>query len=213
MKVEQKECVRCGTCCKSGGPALHGSDLSLIRAGKINLDNLVTLRKGELAYNPKTSSIQPIRQELVKLVGKGKSWDCFFFDDQAGCTIYENRPFACRVLQCWEPEASLNIIEQDVLSREDIIDGEDPLLPFVREHDQLIPCDDVIEFYNKSLSSSQKKELETRMNSDLAFRSNLLKHHNLSLGLELFYLGRPFFQLLQQMKIDIVQSGDGLRCR
>ncbi len=46
------ECIRCGTCCKKGGPVLHHEDKDILRGGHVGYEHLVTLRKGEQAYNP-----------------------------------------------------------------------------------------------------------------------------------------------------------------
>ena len=76
MKENKQECIQCGTCCTSGGPALHTEDEQLVRSGKIPLAQLITIRKGELAHNPILKRLQPVKRELVKISGVGREWNC-----------------------------------------------------------------------------------------------------------------------------------------
>lgn len=213
MMTEQATCKKCGNCCKEGGPALHNQDLELVRNGKIPIRSLITIRKGELAHNPLTGMIQPVTVELVKIVGTGRHWDCCYYDDDLGCTIYEDRPCACRVLKCWDTTEILDLVEKDTLSRFDILDGDDPLIPVIKEHEQMCPCGDLddIQAHFGRLSDQQKKELEKRVRSDLRFRTRVINDFQLKLSEELFYFGRPFFQLLQQLGVRISESPDGIQ--
>ena len=80
MKQKQTECYRCGICCQKGGPALHGQDLALVRGGQLPLGDLITIRCGELAYNPLSCTIEPVSEELVKIRGTGQEWCCCYYD-------------------------------------------------------------------------------------------------------------------------------------
>ena len=94
-------CKRCGTCCRQGGPALHGPDLDLIRAGRLQIDDLITVRRGELAFQPLGRCPEPVHHEFLKLAGQGSTWCCAFFDETTkGCRRYHHRPMACSVLDC-----------------------------------------------------------------------------------------------------------------
>ena len=75
-------CIRCGTCCKKGGPALHLEDKEILLAGHIKRESLITIRKGELALSPLSGRPGPVEKELVKIAGKGKGWVCCFFDEK-----------------------------------------------------------------------------------------------------------------------------------
>ena len=137
----QSACRRCGTCCSQGGPALHRQDLDLITSGRIPLDRLITVRKGELAHNPLTGRVQAVRVELVKIAGTGEDWRCSYYDaEKRGCGIYGHRPQACEVLQCWDTEAILALVEKDLLSRLDIVDPTEPLARLIGEHEERCPC-------------------------------------------------------------------------
>ncbi|MCX5877405.1 MAG: YkgJ family cysteine cluster protein, partial [Deltaproteobacteria bacterium] len=67
--TDTKYCKQCGTCCRKGGPALTREDLDLIRQGHIRHDQLITIRQGELGYNPATGKLEPVPVELLKIRG------------------------------------------------------------------------------------------------------------------------------------------------
>ena len=213
MREKQTECLRCGICCQKGGPALHGQDLALVRGGQLPLGDLITIRRGELAYNPLSDRIELVDVELVKIRGTGQDWCCCYYDPTSnGCSIYRNRPLACGVLKCWQPEETLALVGQDLLSRLDILEEGDPLRPFVLEHERLCPCPDMREV-EKSLTGqdeSRLRLLETQVNTDLAFRDRVVQEFHLSLTEELFLFGRPLFQLLQPFGVAVSESPQGL---
>ncbi len=196
MKENQKECIGCGTCCTSGGPALHSEDLHLVLDGELPLAQLITIRAGELAHNPLTGRLQPVKRELVKISGVGRQWNCCFLDpEQKSCTIYDKRPKACRVLKCWDTKEIEELIENDTIGRLDIVAENDPVRSFLVEHDALYPCPDMI-----ALTTDQKREqsdaLEDLVNREISYRTQVVENFDFSLGEELFYFGRPLFHLL-----------------
>lgn len=213
MTTEQTTCKKCGNCCKKGGPTLHNQDLELVRSGKLPIRNLITIRKGELVLNPLAGKIQPATVELVKIVGTGRQWDCCYYDEDSGCTIYEDRPYTCRVLKCWDTCEILDLVEKDTLSRFDILDKDDPLIAVIEEHERMCPCDDLgfIQSNFERLSDQQKNELEKRVRNDLRFRTRVISDFQLKLSDELFYFGRPFFQLLQPLGVRISESTMGVQ--
>ncbi len=196
----QTACRRCGTCCQNGGPALHGPDLPLVRQGKLSLDALITIRRGELAHNPLTDRIESIPYELVKIRGTGREWCCCYYDAaRKGCSIYGNRPVACGTLKCWQPKETLALVGQDLLSRLDILGEAHPWRAVVLEYERLCPCPDMGEVHNKLMDQQYSilSTLEIQISTDLAFRERVVSDLNLSLDEELFLFGRPLFQLLQ----------------
>jgi Fe-S-cluster containining protein len=215
MKSEQQtECKRCGICCQKGGPALHGPDLALVRRGRLPWENLITIRRGELAYSPLSDRIEPVLQELVKIRGTGQEWCCCYYDPAGkGCSIYGSRPVACGVLKCWQPEDTLALVGQDLLSRLDILEEGDPRRSLVQEYEQLCPCPDLREV-EKSLADQDEsalRSLEMQVNTDIAFRDRVVQELNLPLARELFLFGRPLFQLLQAFGVGVSESSQGLR--
>lgn len=213
MGVIQTSCNRCGECCMEGGPALHTKDLVLISSGKIPTSNLITIRKGELVFNPQEARLQPAKTELIKIKGKGRNWVCHYYNEpQNRCGIYELRPVACEILKCWDTDKILEIIEKDTLSRFDIVDKESPLYDVMKEHDQLCPCPDFEYIAEKQadISADFESTLEKRVRHDLNFRARQVKAYQLQLADELFYFGRPLFQLLQPFGARILETPMGV---
>lgn len=208
MTTETIQCKQCGKCCEQGGPALHLQDIELIHNGQIPIASLITLRKGELAHNPKTDKIQAILVELVKLIGTGREWNCLYYNSDKGCMIYEKRPHACQVLECWDTEAILALVEKDTLSRNLILGEDHPMIPIIAEHERICPCHDLEYLSNNysRLSAAEKKNIEKRVRHDLRFRSRIIKDFDLKLSEELFYFGRPLFQLLQPLGVRVREA-------
>jgi len=185
-----------------------------VRDGHLPLTDLITIRRGELAHNPLTDRIEPVVQELVKLRGVGVEWCCCYYDAaRRGCSIYQNRPVACEVLKCWQPEQSLALIGQDLLSRLDLLPSPAPLRSLVLEYEHLHPCPDMGEV-EKALADQVENVLSTlemQVNGDLAFRDRVVRELGLPLALEMFLFGRPLFQLLQTLGVIVSEAPQGLR--
>jgi len=193
----------------SGGPALHGPDKALVQNGSIPLSSLITIRKGELVHHPPAAQVLSARQELIKIRGVGKQWTCMYYDESSGCTIYANRPEACRALKCWDTQAIEALIEHDTLSRIDLVESDDPLYHAIMEHESLFPCPD-LESILKHGAVSGPQELEEMVNRELAYRTRMVGAQRLTLHQELFYFGRPLFQLLISVGGEVRQVGNTL---
>jgi Fe-S-cluster containining protein len=208
-------CDRCGSCCLQGGPALHGGDLHLIRAGSLAIGDLVTIRKGELAYQPMADTPSLVDAEFLKIGGKPGSWACRFYDEPGrACTIYGNRPLACGLFDCTAPEAVLGITGQDLLTRFSCAEHDEPLVSIAREHEGQYPCPDLAGILSRLQDGGQRKNVLARLtplvNDELTFRCQVAKQRQLSIGEELFWFGRPLFQLLQPLGIQVQETVSGL---
>ena len=213
MNETQTKCRQCGTCCLKGGPALHIKDLAIIRSGKLPVNRLITIRKGELAHDPLAGRVQAVAYELVKICGTGREWRCFYYEAGKGCTMYASRPSACRVLKCWDPDEILALIGKDMLTRLDILAVGEPLRLLVEEHERLCPCPDMELIRDALLAGSlhDLAELQRLVDTDLGFRDQVVKDHALALAEELFFFGRPIFQLLQAVGLGITETAAGIR--
>ncbi|WP_051309239.1 YkgJ family cysteine cluster protein [Desulfogranum japonicum] len=209
-------CKRCGECCLQGGPALHTQDLELVRNGHIVRNDLVTVRKGELALQPLEKIPQPVEREFLKVRGSQGQWRCLYYDqEQSTCSRYRHRPLACRLLECAEPEPLLAITGKDLVSRFDLIAADEPILPYIREHEKQCACPFFQEIQERLDDSAQQyqllQELEELVNLDIRYRSVLQNRFQFTVGLEMFYLGRPIFQLLSPLGIVACQENDRMK--
>ncbi len=213
MDTKQTSCKQCGICCTKGGPAFHGEDIELLREGLIPRRNLVTLRKGEFAFNPVAGQVEATKNEIIKIKGRGREWTCYYYDaGSRGCTIYNKRPMACGVLQCWNPEATLLIAGKDLLTRFDIVE-EVPLIELIEEYEDTIPMIDC-EGLTGAIATDKTgtiASLEETVNRDLQFRNEAVLHSTMVLKEEMFLFGRPLFQILQPFGLVASQHGDRLR--
>ena len=117
-----KNCIRCGTCCEKGGPALHQEDRMLIEKGRIPSKYLYAIRKGELAHDNVKGRLMPVDSDIIKIKGKEGTWTCIFFDaHNKGCSIYSDRPLECRALKCWDTVELEKMYAGHRLTREDLV--------------------------------------------------------------------------------------------
>lgn len=209
------ECTLCGTCCEKGGPALHAEDLSLLENAVLSIDDLVTIRQGEIVLQSETGKPELTDFELIKIRGAGSEWCCRFLDaEERTCTIYENRPFTCRLLKCWDPKDVLEVTGKKILSRYDLIDKGDPLLQLAEFYDHQFNLPDMIEIKVDLQSESNRQDTLVRLREmvekDLMFRSLAVERFEIPVSREIFYFGRPLFQLLAPLGVTILETSDGI---
>lgn len=210
--TDTNRCKQCGTCCRKGGPALRQEDLALVHQGYIQHDQLVTIRRGEMGYNPVIARFEPVPVELLKIRGQGSGWTCLFFAEaENACAIYAHRPATCRILQCWQPEALLATIYQDTLCRADLINHHDPILAEIDRHEQACSGRLFTDLLSQIGGKEDLAQLTELVRSDLAIRAEVAKTAGLSLEMEMFLFGRPFFKQLAGSGIECVAEGGGIR--
>jgi Fe-S-cluster containining protein len=207
-------CVRCGTCCRKGGPALHGEDKKILLAGHIGHENLITIRKGELAFSPLSGKLGPIQKELVKIAGTGKGWVCCFYDEKkSSCSLYAHRPLECRLLKCWDTAELLSAIGKDPLTRADLISMDDPIMKFIEAQEKecsIEMAEDVISVLQKKKDDpTSLAKLTALVHQDLAIRSQAIAEFGLSLEAELFIFGRPLFKILSARGFQFMKAMAG----
>lgn len=210
---DQKECKRCGTCCKKGGPALHLEDISLINE-TLSLSDLITIRKCEPAYNPFLDKIVPTESEVIKVSGKENSWECIFFDStQSSCFIHVQKPIECRLLKCWDTGELLELVGKNYLTRLDIIRKNDPFYKLILQHEKLCPYQKINQLVEKIVQSGSRPEtisqLSVLVQNDLQFRGEVVKKFHLPLGVELFCFGRPIFQVVDFESLKNTKTNSG----
>lgn len=215
MKTEITECQRCGTCCRKGGPALHHEDKELLLKGQITHMDLVTVRNGEPAYTPISDSVTATDREIVKIKGQGSDWVCGFLEQlDNSCRIYEQRPLECRLQQCWDNQALLELVGKDTITRRDIINPSDPINEFIDLHDRECPCDIL-----QSLSGAEAGEpapelmstLTELVKKDLNLRSQVSTAFKLPVETELFLFGRPLFVILSSYGLELTETDGDIR--
>ena len=214
----KKQCDSCGTCCRNGGPPLHVQDIELVRTGVLAIDNLVTVRCGELVLPPLATKPVPAHSEWIKIQGVGSDWCCRFLDISSNsCSIYKDRPSSCRALKCWDTNEIIAMAGRDLLARTDLIDSDDPLLQLVQVHGKRCPVPDMVNIAVRLIEDEQRnkllKEFAGLVKVDLHIRTQAVREFNISVARELFYFGRPLFQLFHPLGIVTVETRQGVELK
>jgi hypothetical protein len=123
-----------------------------------------------------------------------------------------HRPVACGLLDCTRPDALLAIAGRDLLSRFDLLGQDDPLIPLVNLHEKHCPCPDLAGLPELIAQDEQAEiaRLTRLVQLDLGIRAKASGEFGLSVALELFYFGRPLFQLLQLVGFSVSETMQGI---
>lgn len=84
------ECIRCGTCCKKGGPSFHSQDKILIEKGIILLKYLFTIRKGEPACDNVKGNLFFVPSDIIKIKSRTNSRSCIFSTQKNAAAKFMN---------------------------------------------------------------------------------------------------------------------------
>jgi len=185
-------CIRCGTCCKKGGPTLHTEDQAIfLRQHPSPFEVLVTYRQGELAYHPVRNTLIVLPCDMIKIKGKPNNPSCLFFHEASkACTIYDSRPLECRLLKCWDPGPVQAIFLKDLMRREMLLKDKD-LIKIVHIYDKKLPPDLVA----RLVKEKNKMALEALEVMDQRIRKAVLKGFGISAKALDAILGRPVQKL------------------
>jgi len=204
-------CIRCGTCCKKGGPSFHQADKHLIEKGLIHSKYLYTLRKGELAYDNVKECLMPVNSDIVKIKGKNNSWTCTFYDEnENACRIYENRPVECRALKCWDTRELESIYAKNRLTRKDLIEEIEGLWGLIEDHQSR--CDyATIQKLVEALESNKKKDVRREIveiiRYDLEIRNLVVSKGGLDADMLEFLFGRPLVETIENFGLTVQKNG------
>lgn len=166
------------------------------------MPDLITIRKGEPAFNPFSETVEPAVAEFVKIAGKGADWECRFYDPTgSSCTIHSDRPLECRLLKCWDVGQLQAISGKECLSRFELIGKDDPLRPHIITQEEKCSYEKINLLLDKmaapAFRATAVEGLKAVIQEDLAIRQQAITLFDLTLPLELFYFGRPLFKVLQ----------------
>jgi Fe-S-cluster containining protein len=210
-------CRQCGTCCRQGGPALHLEDRELVASGKIPLQNLFTIRRGEPAYDNVTGTIAPAVTDIIKLKGAspGKDVCCFYESAGKACGIYDHRPEECRVLECWDTRPIEALYRCRRLERRHLLVETAGVWELIQEHQQRCDYGDVADLAARLKQTSSSEEPHSRLleliRYDESLRQVTLERTGWNPELLHFLFGRPLSFTIQMFKLKLSKTGSGLR--
>lgn len=187
-------CIRCGTCCEKGGPALHRDDLDMVLEKKISPENLYTIRKGEMVYDNVKGGLVRTPQEIVKIKSAEGARACIYYEpDNKACSIYEIRPLECRVLDCSDSGPSEAVYTVDRLNRESVFGAVDWLMDLIRVHEEKCGYDRIEELSEKRLKKQPgaAEEILEAVRYDNEMRQVVKEKTGMSAEMMDLIFGRP----------------------
>ena len=201
------QCIRCGTCCKKGGPSFHLQDRHLIEDGRIHTRFLYTIRKGELVHDNVREGLKPADTDIIKIKGKDPSWECVFYQKKdKTCSLYEHRPLECRLLKCWDTREIEAAYEKDRLTRQDILAGIEGLWTLIAEHEKQCAHAAIYRAV-QALDGMNGKQAQAviagALQYDRAIRELVLENGNVTPDMMDFLFGRPLTVTLKSTGFDM----------
>jgi Fe-S-cluster containining protein len=209
------QCIRCGTCCKKGGPSFHLEDKILIEKGIILSKYLYTIREGELFYDNVKESILPASSDIIKIKGQKNSWTCIFFNEKENeCTIYDNRPLECRALKCWDTREIEKIYSKNRLTRKDLISTIEGLWDLVEDHHKRCSYEKLALFIDLLKKDKKNEVLKGALDIieyDTQIRELVLQKGALDPELTDFIFGRPIMETIRMYGFKIKKQDNNYR--
>jgi len=210
ISLDISKCIRCGTCCRKGGPVLHHEDKQILLKGHISYQHLMTLRKGEKVFDPVKEKFENLKVELIKIKNSGDGVSCYFFNETLNsCLIYENRPIECRLLRCWDTSDIIKIIGKNTLKRKDIINPDDPVIEIIDSHERDCPgyeTEKLLSSINIDEREQVLKRLTSILQKDLSIRKFTFEELKVSRDYEFFLFGRPMTRILKERGLTVKNS-------
>jgi hypothetical protein len=161
----------------------------------------VTIRKGELAFNPVSGKPEEVQREIVKVAGNGEDWTCCFYEEEdASCRIYMTRFLECRMLKCWDTSEIMRVIGRNTIVRSDIINTGDPVLRIIEAHEKECPSGETEKLITSLRLGKQSSEARRRLTEivrkDLSIRAYAVSELGLKPEYGYFIFGRPITKIL-----------------
>lgn len=196
--MTKSNCERCGECCKRDTPVILKDDIDLLREGIIRESDIYTIRENQKIRSSIDGEFYYSSMELIKLRPIFGSFTCLFYDSEEGCTIYERRPTACRLYECWSEHTAITGIEKRRLTREDLFGSIDILREAISRHEEKCSLEkllDLVDGLRKGMEENFEKIVETIL-FDNSIRD--WAKEKLGIGEEALPLifGKPLFELL-----------------
>lgn len=191
-------CERCGQCCLRDTPVILKDDIELLRDGVIREGELYTVREDQKIRSSIDGEFYYSSLEMIKIKPIFGSSSCLFFSSQEGCTIYEKRPTACRLYECWSDNSAITGIERRRLTRQDIFGEIDVLIDAIRRHEEKCSLGKLFDTV-KGLREGKQEDFE-RIVEMILYDNSIRQWAKDRLGVEEEVLplifGKPLIELL-----------------
>ena len=202
----KRDCLQCGTCCRTSSPTLYAEDLARIGGSGIPPNRLYTLRSGELAWSPRLNRLQRLDRELIKLA-EDANRACIFLKG-AGCRIYEQRPLQCRHLQCWDARHAGGLAGHKRLNRRDIFKDDQTALALIDEYEHKLPADRASRALQDCARGGPDSEALQMLELDHRLRWGISRRYGYAPDILPLLLGRPLSEWLVSFGLELVLDED-----
>jgi Fe-S-cluster containining protein len=205
-------CLQCGECCRQGSPTLYVEDRPILLKGIIRRLDLMTLRAGEIGFSNATHDLVLLPEERIKVKEKQGGRECLFLDSETNaCRIYDDRPLQCRAMECWNPENFQSLDGQAFLSRKELFNPDDPMIPIIESHAKRCAISDLQEALSrikKNVDAAQDQALDILF-FDQHLREYLSREQGITPENQVLLIGRPVFDLIQSFGFRIEEDMGG----
>lgn len=206
----KKGCDRCGECCRRDTPIILKEDMNLLINGIISERDLYTIREGEKIRSSIDGEMYYSSMELIKIKPIFGSFTCFFYDNEEGCMIYEQRPIVCRLYECWSQNITITGIETRRLTRADLFGKIAFLTETIKKHEEkcsLNKFEEIIYELKKDKKENVEKIAEIIL-YDSSLRDWLKEKLSLSDDVLPLLLGRSLFEIAPFYGLIIEREGE-----
>ncbi|MFH1090218.1 MAG: YkgJ family cysteine cluster protein [Pseudomonadota bacterium] len=193
-------CLRCGECCRRGSPVLLEQDRPILAQGAIKREHLLTQRRGERAFSNREQKIVILEREQVKIKEAPGGQGCVFLSPGGdACLIYPDRPFQCRVMECWDPSRFETVQKSPSLTRLSLLGRDNPLGQIIEPHEERCALSRLVQALGpvKLDDPSTQAEALDLVLYDLHLREFVGQKLDLSPAEFDFFFGRPLALIIQ----------------
>ncbi len=205
-------CVRCGECCTKGSPTLFEKDMDIFYSDVIRPGLLTTVRKGEIAYSNVTEEFAAADEEMVKIREFPETRTCIFFEEKGSvCTIYDSRPFQCRIQQCWNPARHEDVSHLPKLKRKALLGDTGPLWQLIEAHEERCSHAQLSRAVARLSATKGQTVAEVLeiLRLDHYMREFVVEKFELPYDLMDFFFGRPLTRAVTAYGLKVDEHPDG----
>jgi len=210
FEASRGTCRRCGECCEHSGPTLLLSDLELIEKEILTLNDLYTLRRGDVETSQEGAPT-PLQEERLKIREVPGSRQCrFYLAANRSCRIYDHRPEQCRRRQCWE-EPPPRPATAEFLNREHLFGQVPEIRDLIKVHEErcnLLRVREILEELAAGREEASEALFEA-LHFDHYLRKMFEEEWGLAPAAVELILGRPVTRFLKDLGFQATLTPEG----
>lgn len=211
-------CISCGACCRKGGPALHTKDAYLFEENILQVQDVVTIRAGELVRDDMKNRLVPLPAELVKIApaknARPDDWTCRFLTGNNRCFLHGKHPAECRAFYCKDPEALMQLSGEPRLEREkicELIKAPAYWAELIKTHEEAVNYEELGPWALKIDEDEEaRRKFIEKVEFDRSFRELVVEKKAAPEEALPFLFGRPLLQTMVMFKLAARPGENGI---